>query len=284
MSGMFNPRLAARKNDSTKNEPSIFTGIPKTFRKALVGTEVNSLRTVAEFSALVSALVCGSTPCLDVVGPQGPGIPNVKSSISNHRMRIRRVRVRRALFRLRLSRAVKIPFPDTLQRLLPPTRHLLSMREHIRAHRHRLPKICRDSRLPHYLPRRELNGDYFLLRRITAIKVVTDQHGAAETVRKAALEVDLFRRDSVAVRLPTDESASYGKCPSVHISVTRRRRENLRRALDHFLVAPEKLPRLRIHSDDAFAQKLHILFSPAPLHDNRRRITRRVATEPPISR
>src|SRR6185295_19817813 len=54
--------------------------------------------------------------------------------------------------------------------------------------------------------------------------------------------------------------------------------EILRRALGHFLVAPEKLSRLCINADHAFAQALHILFAPAPLHDNSRRVTSRVTT------
>src|SRR6185437_4879424 len=54
--------------------------------------------------------------------------------------------------------------------------------------------------------------------------------------------------------------------------------EILRRALGHFLVAPEKLSRLCINADHTFAQTLHILFAPAPLYDNSRRVTSRVAT------
>src|SRR6185295_5110799 len=74
------------------------------------------------------------------------------------------------------------------------------------------------------------------------------------------------------------ESASDAKSASVHISVTRDRRENLCRAFDHFLVAPKELSRLGINSDDAFAEELNILFSTAALHDNRRRITCLVST------
>src|SRR5262249_34922615 len=100
-----------------------------------------------------------------------------------------------------------------------------------------------------------------------------DQHCPAEAVWKAAHEVDLICGDSGAVRLQTDESASHGKGAAVYITVTCDRSESLRRALGNFLVAPEEGARLRIDSDNALAQKLHVLFSTARLHDNRRRIS-----------
>ena len=49
-------------------------------------------------------------------------------------------------------------------------------------------------------------------------------------------------------------------------------------ALSNLLVAPEKLARLCINSHHALAQALHILFAAATLNDNRRCITRGVAT------
>jgi hypothetical protein len=52
----------------------------------------------------------------------------------------------------------------------------------------------------------------------------------------------------------------------------------LRHTLGNLSVAPEELAGLRINSDYALAQKLHVLFSPARLDDNRRCITRWVAT------
>src|SRR5262245_27751878 len=131
--------------------------------------------------------------------------------------------------------------------------------------------------LPFHLPRSELNRDQGQLGGSRAVKIVADQHRPAEAVRKPALEVNLFCGDSAAVRFQTNESASDTKRPAVHIGATRDRRESLRRALDHFLVAPEEGARLRINSDDALAQKLHVLFAPAPLHDDRRRITRGIA-------
>src|SRR6185312_8883282 len=120
-----------------------------------------------------------------------------------------------------------------------------------------------------HLTRSELNSEHLLLSRITTIKIITDQHRSAESVGKAALEVDLLGDDSVGGRLQLDESASDGKRPSVHISVTRDRRENLGRPFDNILVAPEELTRLRINSDNALAQKLHVLFTAAALQDNR---------------
>src|SRR5262245_31096366 len=128
--------------------------------------------------------------------------------------------------------------------------------------------------LPFHFPRSELNRDQGLLGGSRAVKIVADQHRPAEAVRKPALEVNLFCGDSTPIRFQTNESASYTKRPAVHIGATRDRRESLRRALDHFLVAPEEGARLRINSDDALAQKLHILFSLAHLHDNRGSITR----------
>src|SRR5215510_10735344 len=131
--------------------------------------------------------------------------------------------------------------------------------------------------LPFHLPRSELNRDQGQLGGSRAVKIVADQHRSAEAVRKPALEVNLFCGDSAAVRFQTNESASDTKRPAVHIGATRDRRESLRRAFDHFLVAPEEGARLRINSDDALAQKLYVLFAPAGLHDNRRRITRGIA-------
>src|SRR5215510_9218826 len=127
--------------------------------------------------------------------------------------------------------------------------------------------------LPFHLPRSELNRDQGTLGGSRALKIVADQHRPAEAVRKPALEVNLFGGDSAAVRFQTNESASDTKRPAVDIGATRDRRESLRRAFDHFLVAPEEGARLRINSDDALAQKLHVLFAPARLHDNRRSVT-----------
>ena len=123
-----------------------------------------------------------------------------------------------------------------------------------------------------------VDRDYLLLARLTAIKVITDEHRPTKTVRQAACEVDLFSRDSVAVWFQTDESAAYGKCSGVNISITRDGCESLSRPFDDFLIAPEKLTRLRINSDEPLVQELHVLLASAALHDNRRRITCLVTT------
>src|SRR5687767_5210888 len=66
--------------------------------------------------------------------------------------------------------------------------------------------------------------------------------------------------------------------PAVYIPVMRDRSHHLRHTLDRLRVAPEELAGLRINSDYALAQKLHVLFPPARLNDDRRRISRMVAT------
>src|SRR6185369_1607041 len=131
--------------------------------------------------------------------------------------------------------------------------------------------------VPFHLPCCELNRDQSA-HGLRAVKIVADQHCPAETVGESAFEVNLLCGDSAALRFQTNESAANTKRATIHIRVARDRRESLRGAFDNFLVAPEELTRLRIDSDDAFAQKLYVLFAPTRLHDDRRRVTCRVAT------
>src|SRR5262245_35224829 len=74
-----------------------------------------------------------------------------------------------------------------------------------------------------------------------------------------------------------NEYASDPEGPAVHVPVTGNRREILRWALGRLLFAPEELAGLRINPHYTLAQKLHVLFSPAPLNCNRRRVTRGIA-------
>src|SRR6266542_6521159 len=77
-----------------------------------------------------------------------------------------------------------------------------------------------------------------------------------------------YRTTTYTLSLPLDLSRS--------VAVTRDRRESLRWTLGDFLIAPEEGARLRINPDYALAQKLHVLFATARLHDNRRGIARRI--------
>src|SRR5215510_10311787 len=204
------------------------------------------------------------TACLDVVCPQCFEIAYVKPPVGNDRIRKRRLRHLPRLFFLRLiGRSESALFAIRLRgRLHQHAISILVVKVYMpigvgyRTHAETIG-------LPFHLPRSELNRDQGTLGGSRAVKIVADQHRPAEAVRKPALEVNLFCGDSAAVRFQTNESASYTKRPAVHIVATRDRRESLRRALDHFLVAPEEGARLRINSDDALAQKLHVLFAPA---------------------
>src|SRR5687768_9809993 len=104
--------------------------------------------------------------------------------------------------------------------------------------------------LPFHLPCCELNRGQSASA-LRAVKIVTDQHRAAEAVRKSTLEVNLFCGNSTAFRFQTNESASDAKRTAVHIFTTRDGRESLSRTFNYFLITPEELTGLRINSYDA---------------------------------
>src|SRR6185295_20040979 len=99
--------------------------------------------------------------------------------------------------------------------------------------------------------------------------MITDDHRSTNAVRKSSCEVNLLCSHAARVRLYADQNTANAKRSGVYVVTTCYRREILRRALGNFLVAPKKLAGLRIHSDHAFAQTLHILFAPASLDHDR---------------
>src|SRR6185369_7360236 len=107
--------------------------------------------------------------------------------------------------------------------------------------------------------------------------MTADDHRAAEAVRQTAREINLFREHTVAVRFQMNGATTDAECAAVHVFAIRHRRKILRRTFRNVRVAPQKLARLRINSDESLAQKLYVLFATRSLHDDRRRVTRRIA-------